>query len=273
MVTNDDSVQSEGIISLAKAVSKHAQVIIVAPEQPQSATALSLTFHKPLRVAKVRKGDLECYAVSGSPGDCVMIGLNKVLPRRPDLVVSGINIGGNSTFQDVLASGTVAAAIESAISGIPALAFSLEVNEEALFALEYDQPDFTAASEIAGEIVGDVLQHGMPSGAEVLNVNFPYELASSTEMMLTEVGRRKYTDKVIVRKDPHGRAYYWLFGERLSHFPPDTDAEAVLTKKKVSITPMVLNMSGPVTKDLEGLRSRVSAKLNGRTRRPRPSDK
>lgn len=265
MVTNDDSVQSNGILELAKAAAKHAETIIVAPEQPQSATALSLTFHKPLRVNKVRREKFECYAVSGSPGDCVMVGVNKVLPRRPDLVVSGINIGDNNTFQDILASGTVAAALESAITGIPAIAFSMEVSGESLFALEYDQPDFTNAGIIAGEIIRDVLENGMPEGAEILNVNFPRKVQPSTPIKLTEVGRRKYTDKVIVRRDPRGRAYYWLFGERLSDFPERTDAEAVVVRKHVSITPIVLRMSGTITKDLSRLRDRVE----GRLRKPR----
>ncbi len=268
MVTNDDSVQSNGILELARSAAKHAEAIIVAPEQPQSATALSLTFHKPLRVNKVRRDKFECYAVSGSPGDCVMIGVNKVLPRRPDLVVSGINIGDNNTFQDIFASGTVAAALESAITGIPAIAFSMEVSGETLFALEYDQPDFTNAGIIAGEIIGDVLENGMPEGAEILNVNFPRKVQPSTPIKLTEVGRRKYTDKVIVRSDPRGRAYYWLFGERLSNFPERTDAEAVLVRKHVSISPIVLRMSGPISKDLSRLRDRVEAKLQ-RPRRGR----
>jgi len=267
MVTNDDSVQSNGIIELARAAARHADVIIVAPEQPQSATALSLTFHKPLRVTKVRREKFECYAVSGTPGDCVMIGVNKVLPRRPDLVISGINIGDNNTFQDILASGTVAAALESAITGIPAIAFSMEVSGESLFALEYDQPDFGNAAEISGEIIRDVLENGMPHGAEILNVNFPAGVERSTPIMLTAVGRRKYTDKVIVRRDPRGRAYYWLFGERLSRFPSNTDAEAVVVEKKVSISPMVLSMSGPVTGDLEGLKERVEQRLGSRAHR------
>jgi 5'/3'-nucleotidase len=271
MVTNDDSVQSNGIIELARAASDHADAIIVAPEQPQSATALSLTFHKPLRVTKVRKEKFECYAVSGSPGDCVMIGVNKVLPRRPELVVSGINIGDNNTFQDILASGTVAAALESAITGIPAIAFSMEVPGETMFALEYDQPDFTNAGIIAGEIIRDVLEHGLPVGAEILNVNFPSKVEPTTPIVLTEVGRRKYTDRVIVRRDPRGRAYYWLFGERLSHFPANTDAEAVLVKRHVSISPLFLSMSGPITRDLEGLRGRVQRRLNQRKSRSQKS--
>lgn len=267
MVTNDDSVQSNGVIELARAVAKHGEAVIVAPEQPQSATALSLTFHKPLRVTKIRKEAFECYAVSGSPGDCVMIGVNKVLRRRPDLVVSGINIGDNNTFQDVLASGTVAAALESAITGIPAIAFSMEVGGESLFALEYDQPDFGNAAIIAGEIIRDVLENGMPAGAEILNVNFPMGVEPTTPIMLTEVGRRKYTDKVIVRRDPRGRAYYWLFGERLSRFPEKTDAEAVVVKRAVSITPVVLNMSGPLTGSLAALRDRVQRRLAQRPAR------
>ena len=261
MVTNDDSVQSNGIIELARAAAKSAEAIIVAPEQPQSATALSLTFHKPLRVTKVRRDKFECYAVSGSPGDCVMVGVNKVLPRRPDLVVSGINIGDNNTFQDVLASGTVAAALESAISGIPAIAFSMEVSGESMFALEYDQPDFRNAALIAGEIIRDVLENGMPQGAEVLNVNFPRRVQPTTPIKLTEVGRRKYTDKVLVRRDPRGRPYYWLFGERLSSFPDRTDAEAVVVRRQVSITPMVLRMSGPISREMSRLRERVEERL------------
>ena len=261
MVTNDDSVQSNGILELARAAARSAQTIIVAPEQPQSATALSLTFHKPLRVTRVRRERFECYAVSGTPGDCVMVGVNKVLPRRPDLVVSGINIGDNNTFQDILASGTVAAALESAITGIPAIAFSLEVPGETMFALEYDQPDFTNAGIIAGEIIGDVLEYGMPEGAEMLNVNFPNKVQPTTPIKITELGRRKYKDGVIVRRDPRGRPYYWLFGERLSTFPERTDAEAVLVKKHVSITPMFIRMSGPASKDLSRLRDRVEGRL------------
>lgn len=262
MVTNDDSVQSNGILDLARAIAKYADVVIVAPEQPQSATALSLTFHKPLRVSQVDREEFRAYAVSGSPGDCVMIGVNKLLPRLPDLVASGINIGDNNTFQDVLASGTVAAALEAALTGIPAIAFSMQVRDESLFALEYSQPNFKKAADFAAEIVRDVLEHGMPSGAELLNVNFPSKVNSRTKIELTEIGRRKYTDKVLVRKDPHGRAYYWLFGERLSDFPQNTDAEAVLIKRRVSITPMTLRMSGPVTDGLRRMKERVKERVS-----------
>lgn len=261
MVTNDDGIHSGGIVELAKAASQHADVVIVSPDAPQSATALSLTFHKPLRITKLQGRQFESYAVSGSPGDCVMIGVNKLLPRRPDLVVSGINIGDNNSYQDILASGTVAAAMESAITGIPAIAFSMEVEDESMFQLEYDSPGFARAARVAGLIIGDVLRNGMPSGAELLNVNFPSKLGKRTKIALTEVARRKYTDRVIVRKDPRGRPYYWLFGERLPSFAPNTDAEAVLADQNVSITPIILSFSGPVTEDLEKLKHRVEGEL------------
>ena len=261
MVTNDDSVQSNGIIQLARAIAKYAEVIIVAPEQPQSATALSLTFHKPLRVGRVRRKEFNCFAVSGSPGDCVLIGINKLLPRRPDLVASGINIGDNNTFEDILASGTVAAALEAALSGINAIAFSMQVGDEVQFTAGYGQVDFSKAASVAGEIVRDVLYNGMPGGAELLNVNFPSRIDPSTPLVLTDIARRKYTQKVLVRKDPRGRPYYWLFGERLSEFPPNSDAEAVLKKRRISITPMVLNMTGPISDGLERMKSRVEQRM------------
>jgi 5'-nucleotidase len=264
MVTNDDSVQSNGIVQLARSIARYADVMIVAPEQPQSATALSLTLHKPLRVSKVRRKEFDCFAVSGTPGDCVLIGINKLLPRTPDLVASGINIGDNNTFEDVLASGTVAAALEAALAGVPAIAFSMEVGDELQFTIGYGQLDFSKAATVAGEIVRDVLFNGMPGGAEVLNVNFPSRIDSSTQLVLTDIGRRKYNQKVFVRKDPRGRPYYWLFGERLSEFPPDSDAEAVLKKRRISITPMVFNMSGPISNGLERLKARVEQRIEGR---------
>lgn len=263
MVTNDDSIQSRGLLQLAKAVSAYAEVVVVAPEAPQSATALSLTFHKPLRVAKVEMEGIECFAVSGSPGDCVMIGVNKLLPRRPDLVVSGVNSGDNNSYQDVLASGTVAAALEAAIAGIPAIAFSMELLDEEMVAFELQRIDFSRPAALAAEIVRDVIENGMPKGAELLNVNFPSRMDAKTEIVLTHLARRKYTDKVIVRKDPHGRPYYWLFGERLNQFPADTDVEAVLVRRRVSITPISLDLSGPITESLEGLKSRVQGRIEG----------
>lgn len=261
MVTNDDGVQSAGIIALAKAVGKYATVTIVGPEQPQSATAMSLTFHKPLRVNLVRVEDLDCFAVSGSPGDSVMIGVNSILPRRPDLVASGINFGDNVTFQDILASGTVAAALEASLMGIPAIAFSMEVPEETIFSSGQTQIDFSQAATIAAEIVRHVLENGMPRGVQLLNVNFPARINSTTELRLTSIESRKYKDKVLVRKDPRGRPYYWLWGERLGTFKADSDASAVHTERAISISPMALGLAALKNEELENLRKNVARRI------------
>src|SRR5712691_9213626 len=227
MVTNDDGVQSEGMIALAKSIGRYAAVSIVGPDQPQSATALSLTFNKPLRVSRLKVDGLDCYAVSGSPGDSVMIGVNSLLPRRPDLVASGINYGDNVTFQDILASGTVAAALEAALMGIPAIAFSMEVPEEMTFSTGQTGVDFSKAAAIAAEVVRHVVVKGMPRGVQMLNINFPSQIDSKTQLRLTTIESRKYKDKVLIRKDPRGRPYYWLWGERLRTFRANSDAHAV----------------------------------------------
>jgi len=262
MVTNDDGVQSAGIIALANAIARYASVAIVGPEQPQSATALSLTFHKPLRVNKIKVKGLECFAVSGSPGDSVMIGVNSILPRRPDLVSSGINFGDNVTFQDILASGTVAAALEAALMGIPAIAFSMEVPEETIFSSVQSQVDFSKAAPIAAELVREVLNNGMPEGVQLLNVNFPSQIDSKTQLRLTSIESRKYKDRVIVRKDPRGRPYYWLWGERYRTFRRNSDAHAVHTKRAISISPMALGLSALQNEALEKLKIEVSRRIS-----------
>ena len=262
MVTNDDGVQSEGIIALAKAIRKNATVVIVGPEQPQSAAALSLTFHKPLRVSQTRKEGLACYAVSGSPGDSVMIGVNRIMFKRPDLVASGINYGDNVTYQDILASGTVAAALEASLMGIPAIAFSMEVPEETIFSTNQAGVDFSRAAIIAGEIAHEVLEGGMPEGIDLINVNFPSHVTDDTELRLTRIEKRKYMDKVLVRKDPRGRPYYWLWGQRLSTFKENSDAFAVHSERAISISPMIVNMSGPFTEEMEELKKRVERRIS-----------
>ncbi len=273
MVTNDDGVQSEGIIALAKVIKKKATVVIVGPEQPQSAAALSLTFHKPLRVSRSRKEGLVCYAVSGSPGDSVMIGVNRIMFKRPDLVASGINYGDNVTYQDILASGTVAAALEASLMGIPAVAFSMEVPEETIFSTDHTGIDFSIAALFAGEIVHELLEGGMPEGVDLLNVNFPRHVSEDTKLSLTRIEKRKYMDRVLVRKDPRGRPYYWLWGQRLSTFKENTDAFAVHSERAISVSPMIVNMSAPITEQMEELKNRVEERISRVKGIIRPTDK
>jgi 5'-nucleotidase len=248
---------------LATAISKYANVTIVAPDHPQSAAAMSLTFHKPLRISRILVDNMECYALSGSPADSTMVGVNKIMRHRPNLVASGINFGDNVTFQDVLASGTVAGALEAALMGIPAVACSMEVPEETIFAPAHPDVDFSAAALVAGEIVGDLLENGMPSGVEILNVNFPSQINNRTKIEVTSIARRKYKDVVLQRSDPRGRAYYWLWGQRLTEFKTDTDAHAVHVERAISISPMAVNMSVNGRAESESLAKRVKRKIGG----------
>ena len=257
LVTNDDGVQSPGLKALVEAVSHLGDVRVVGPEEPRSGTSMSLTFHKPLRLIKALVGGKRAYAVSGSPGDAVMIGVHKLTPRKPDLVISGINFGDNTTFQDVFASGTVAAAIEGAIMGIPAVAFSMAVPDESIFSPYGFDLDFHTPAVVAGHIAEWVIKNGLPPEAHLLNVNFPRRMNSNTKIYITKLARRKFRDYVLERKDPRKRPYYWIWGERLTDFDKETDAYVVHMLKGISITPLNLNLSSQGVPELVSLREHL----------------
>jgi 5'-nucleotidase len=261
MVTNDDGVTSPGITALADAVSELGRVMIIAPEGEQSAAGMSLTFHRPLRVNKVRVGRRVCYAVSGSPADSTMIGVHNLLPRRPDAVVSGINKGENVTIQDIFASGTVAAALSAALLGIPAIAFSMEIPAKKTIVHGRNDPSFAIPARIAAEILREVLEHGMPKGADMLNVNFPWGTNWRTRVKITSVETRKWRDSVLEREDPRGRPYYWLWGTRMPSFRMDSDAYAVLKLKAISITPLSLDFSPNAAHEFKKFASRVASRV------------
>jgi len=270
MVTNDDGVTSPGITALADEVSKLGSVMIIGPEAEQSAAGMSLTFHRPLRVTKVRVGRRVCYAVSGSPADSTMVGIHSILPRRPDAVVSGINKGENLTIQDIFASGTVAAALSAALLGIPAIAFSLEVPASKTIVHGRKHPNFAKPARIAAEILREVLERGMPRGAEMLNVNFPWGTDFETRVKMTTLEGRKWRDTVEERKDPRGRPYYWLWGSRMPNFRKDSDAFAVHKQRAISITPLSFDFTPKTSHGLGSFGARVSARLRN-LREPTPS--
>jgi len=267
MVTNDDGILSHGLRDLATSITKYADVVIVAPDSPQSASALSLTLHKPLRVEKFGTGKIESYAVSGTPGDCVVVGIKKVLGRKPDLVASGINLGDNDSLQDILGSGTVAAALKASLMDVPAIAFSMEVRGDLVFGIGGEQPDFRKAAVVAGELVREVLETGLPRGVNILNVNFPGDLRVDTGIELTRVAPRKYVEKALTRKDPRGKSYYWIFSKRLSRFPEGSDTKTVVVDRKISITPITLRMTKDDLSDLSPLIRNVKKSV-GRAFRP-----
>jgi 5'-nucleotidase len=261
MVTNDDGVFSPGIVALADAVERYAHVSVIAPEGQQSAAGMSLTFHRPLRVEKVLVHGRTCHAVSGSPADSVMVGVNKMLPRRPDMVVSGINIGENLTIQDILASGTVAAAMEAALLGIPSVAFSMEVPAGRQFSHGQKNTRFDLPASVAAEITQEVLLEGLPDGVNLLNVNFPWKTEIGTRVKLTSIEVRKYRDYVLQRKDPRGRPYYWVWGARLPTFRKDSDVYAVHKMNAISVSPLSLDLTPSVAKEIRSLGTSLEKRI------------
>jgi 5'-nucleotidase len=263
MVTNDDGVFSPGIVALSEALSPHASVAVIAPEGQQSAAGMSLTFHRPLRVEKVLVHGRLCHAVSGSPADSVMVGVNKMLPRHPDMLVSGINIGENLTIQDILASGTVAAAMEAALLGIPSVAFSMEVPSTRRFSHGQKDSRFDLPALVAAEIALEVLENGLPPGVSLLNVNFPWKTTKGTKVKFTSIEVRKYRDYVIERKDPRGRPYYWVWGARLPTFEKDSDIYAVHKEGAISISPLSLDLTPNVAGEVKQFGTRLRSRISG----------
>lgn len=261
MVTNDDGVTSPGLTALADEASHLGNVMIVAPDGEKSAAGMSLTFHRPLRVTKVRVGKRVCYAVSGSPADSTMIGLHSLLPRRPDAVVSGINKGENLTIQDIFASGTVAAALSAALMGIPAIAYSMEVPQSRVIVHGRKEPRFALPARIGAEILAEVLENGMPKGAELLNVNFPWGTDWDTPIKITSLEARKWRDSVLEREDPRGRPYYWLWGTRMPNFKKDSDAYAVHKLRAISISPLSFDFTPRTTPELRRFEGKLASRL------------
>lgn len=232
LVTNDDGITSVGIRTLVELMKLIGDVVVVAPNSPQSGMGHAITIGEPLRLyptADIFK-DVDEYECSGTPADCVKLAKHYVLKdRKPDLVVSGINHGSNSSIS-ILYSGTMSAAIEAAIEGIPAIGFSLcDHNEKA---------DFEHVKEHLLTIVRQALSKGIPKGV-ALNVNFP---AKSKEPLkgirMCRQADAKWQESFDIRKDPHGRNYFWMAGEfvDLDSVQEDTD-EWALKNNFVSIVP------------------------------------
>ncbi len=249
LLTNDDGVRRLGLWALHDAIEELGDVVVVAPESVMSATGMSLTFHKALRIKRVVIDGRGAFAVSGTPADCVSLGIHKILAgKRPDLVVSGINEGDNTTAQAIYASGTVAAAIHAAILKIPAAAFSLTLPENEKTRREELRYRMREAAHICREIIAWILDEGLPDGVDYLNVNFPYTVTRDTPVKITRLGSFRYEDYVIERRDPRGRPYYWQWGKQrpLDGFQPGTDAYTVFVERQVSVSPLRVDTSANV---------------------------
>jgi 5'-nucleotidase len=232
LVSNDDGIFSPGILALAKAMCELAdEVLVVAPDVEQSAVGHGITVRRPLRYKETRLGlpaNARAYRVDGTPADCVVLGA--LSEAKPDLVVSGINLGSNLGY-DVTHSGTIAAAIEGMTLGIPSIAFSLR-SENSDF-------DFSQAAKYAKELVPQVIQHGLPSRT-LLNVNIP--LGVPKGVRLARQSTHSWEDALVKREDPYGVPYYWVAGEPTAKREPDTDFTTVIDGY-ISVTPLYFDMT------------------------------
>lgn len=261
MVSNDDGPTSPGLKALIKALKEFVDVVFVVPEGPKSATSMSVTLHKPLRIRELLINGVKGYVISGSPADAVLVGVLYLLEERPDVVVSGINLGDNTGLQDIYASGTVAAAIQAALMGFKAVAFSMEVGEEHIFEPLEARGDFSTPASYAARITLWVMENGLPDDVHLLNVNFPKRLKSPVRVRITRPSLRKYKNYVVRRKDPRGRPYYWIWGDRLEEYERGTDAYAIFQEKSISITPLNLTLtpSGVSERALDVLRESLES--------------
>jgi len=230
LVSNDDGYMSEGLKALAEAMTGLGQVWVVAPEVEQSATSHAISIHRPLRIREIRPG---WFAVDGTPTDCSYIAICHLMKdRRPALMVSGINHGPNLA-DDVTYSGTVAAAMEASMLGVPAMAFSLATRERF---------DFAAGARFARSLVAAALARPLTANM-LLNVNIPGGVEPDG-YVVTRLGKHSYGFGVVEKVDPRGRKYYWIGGSEYQHEDiPGSDCNVVLRDRRVSVTPLQLDLT------------------------------
>jgi 5'-nucleotidase len=230
LVTNDDGITAPGLHALVDAVKHLGEIYVVAPDSPQSGMGHAITINNPLRLDRVEVyAEHTWYQCSGTPVDCVKIAIDKILHRKPDLCVSGINHGSNSSI-NVIYSGTMSAAMEGAIEGIPSVGFSL-LN----YALD---ADFTAAKYYASMIAANVLKTGLPAGT-LLNVNIPnLPLDKLSGSKVCRQATAKWEEEFDERIDPNKRKYYWLTGKFVNFDKGHDTDEWALSNGFISVVPV-----------------------------------
>lgn len=236
LVTNDDGITAPGIRKLIEIMNEIGEVIVVAPDSPQSGKGHAITINSTLMVEEIKmSGEQRDFACSGTPVDCVKLALDKILPRRPDLVVSGINHGSNSSI-NVIYSGTMSAAVEAGVEGLPAIGFSL---------LDYSfEADFDQARDFIKQIVLKTLANPMPEGI-VLNVNIPKLKKEEIKgIRICRQAKAKWEENFDERTNPQGKKYYWLTGYFNNMDSGDDADETALMEGYISIVPVKFDLTG-----------------------------
>lgn len=236
LVTNDDGINAPGIRTLIDVMKTIGDVVVVAPDSPQSGMGHAITLDSTLYVERLVVDNVETdeYSCSGTPADCVKLGIKELLNRRPDICVSGINHGSNSSI-NVIYSGTMSAALEAGIEGIPAIGFSL---------LDYSwNANFEASKKYVKLITKNVLKHGLPNGV-VLNVNIPNAPQADIKgIKICRQARANWEEEFDKRKSPQGRDYYWLSGKFVNLDNGEDTDEWALTNNYVSVVPVQFDLT------------------------------
>jgi 5'-nucleotidase len=230
LVTNDDGVQAEGIKALAESIRDLGSVVVVAPEFEQSASSHSITLDKPLRIKEYSK---DRFGVTGTPTDCVLLAVHRILSINPTILISGINHGPNMG-EDVIYSGTVAAAIEGYILGIPSMAISVA---------SWDPVSFTEAAAAVHDLLAQMIELG-GKRPNLWNVNIPaIPRAEIKGIAITKLGSRVYNDVIIEKKDPRGKEYFWIGGGEPGWSAGSETDFAAVTAGYISVTPLRPDMT------------------------------
>ncbi len=214
--------------------------VVAPPETPKSASGLGITLHKPLRVSVMDLCGFKVYATSGTPSDTIYLAALEIT-GSVDLVLSGINIGDNTSMQVILSSGTLGAAFQAALLGIPAIAYSVDV--ESGDELEGNEELEPVLRAVVRESAMFVLKHGMPrGGVDVISINFPRTVSRDIKVKLVRASKLKFSEKIDVRVDPRGGKYYWLFGSLIEP-EENTDTYVVHKEGNIALTPLTLDMN------------------------------
>ncbi|MGC8676094.1 MAG: 5'/3'-nucleotidase SurE [Candidatus Micrarchaeia archaeon] len=239
LVTNDDGIQSRGIKTLYSAalqVFGKGNVEVVAPSGPQSASGMSLTFHKPLRITRVKAPGIEGFAVSGTPADCVFAAEFQLFKgKKVDLVLSGMNEGSNVSVQSVESSGTVSAVKFGAVRKIKGMAFSLAIE------MGIGKSTYAYARTHIVRILSSIKRNGFPEGADLVNVNFPGDVRPATKWRICGMEDVMFDDYVEERKDLAKKSYYWFGGKPKRRFSRGSDCAVIFEEHAVAITPIRLD--------------------------------
>jgi len=244
-LTNDDGFYSKGIEVLRQHLEDLADVFIVAPDREKSATSLSLTLHRPLRVKRI---ETNVYAVDGTPADCVYLAFQELLPRKPSLLISGLNHGPNLGQQDISYSGTVAGAIQGAFLGVPSVAISVLHDKNRQFSFDF-------SARVAHSLAEKLLDHKLAPGIS-LNINIPPPPVKGIKIV--KLGQKRYNPKIIQKKDPRQNMYYWIGTGTPKAIGDDNSDVKAIKQGYITITPIQTDLTDYPSLGLDSLKDMLA---------------